>query len=967
MVTRIPQASAPRRRLLVGIIVFLAALALAFTALSGFFIDVLWFREVGYSQVFWSILGTKFTLGLLFGIAFFLLLYANLWIVRRVTPRYQPLTPEQEIIERYRLQFEPYAWWLIPLFAAVIAFFVGLGVTGQWRTFLVWRNSGGVTFGVTEPQFGRDAAFYVFSLPWLEFVQGWLFSALVGVLLISAVAHYLWGGIRPNAPAFAEKVSPQVKAHLSVLLGLIMLSKAWGYYLGQFDLLTSRRGVVAGASYTDVNAHLPALRILVFIALVCAILFLVNIRMRGWALPVIAVGLLVLVSIAAGAAYPSFVQRFSVNPQELQRERPFIERNIEATRAAFRLDAIESRTAPLSGTVSQDDVEANEQTIRNIRLWRPSILIDNYAALQRIRSYYDFHDIDVDRYMIEGETRLVMVSAREIAQSEIPGGGSWQNRHLVYTHGFGAVASQVNTSTSEGQPLFTLRDIPPVGEPLLEDDGRRVYYGEDEDVSFVVVDTAADELDYQGTPEDDQEQVTRNYQGSGGIPIGGLFQRALFAWRYRDVNLLISSLIEGDSRIMIYRDIHERVPKAAPFLQFDADPYAAIVDGRLVWIWDAYTTTNEYPYSEPLALDEVATQPDADVAAFPSLSGEANYIRNSVKVVVDAYNGTIDYYVVDERDPIIQVWRSAFPDLFTPMSEATPDLLAHFRYPENLFQVQAWQFTRYHVTDPTVFYGRQDFWEFPGDPAAAPVDAGEVTAAAVGPMRPYYVLMRLPGEQVETFSLILPFTPVARQNMIAWLAAKSDPGEGYGQMISYEFPSGRNVDGPTQVFARINADSQFAAERTLLGQGGSEIRFGDFLVVPIEESLLYVQPVYVQSDQPNAIPELRRVVVVNGPDIGIGSTLGEALDDALGDAVPTPTPTPPDGDGGGEPPPTGTVDEQVQALLDEAANHFALADAALRDGDLATYQREVELAQAAIDEAQALLGGQAEMSPSPSP
>lgn len=965
MVTRIPQASAPRRRLLVGVIVFLAALALAFTALSGFFIDVLWFREVEYSQVFWSILGTKFALGLVFGIAFFLLLYANLWIVRRITPRYQPLTPEQEIIERYRLQFEPYAWWLIPLFAAVIAFFVGLGVTGQWRTFLVWRNSGGVTFGVTEPQFGRDAAFYVFSLPWFEFVQGWLFSALVGVLLISAVAHYLWGGIRPNAPAFAEKVTPQVKAHLSVLLGLIMLTKAWGYYLGQFDLLTSRRGVVAGASYTDVNAHLPALRILVFIALVCAILFLVNIRMRGWALPVIAVGLLVLVSIAAGAAYPSFVQRFSVNPQELQRERPFIEHNIEATRAAFRLDAIESRTAPLSGTVSQDDVEANEQTIRNIRLWRPSILIDNYAALQRIRAYYDFHDIDVDRYTIEGETRLVMVSAREIAQSEIPGGGSWQNRHLVYTHGFGAVASQVNTSTSEGQPLFTLRDIPPVGEPLLEGDGPRVYYGEGEDVSFVVVDTAADELDYQGTPQDDQEQITQNYQGSGGIPIGGLFQRALFAWRYRDVNLLISSLIEGDSRIMIYRDIHERVAKAAPFLQFDADPYAAIVDGRLVWIWDAYTTTNEYPYSEPLALDEIATQPDADVASFPSLSGEANYIRNSVKVVVDAYDGTISYYVVDESDPIIRVWRSAFPDLFTPMSEATPDLLAHFRYPENLFQVQAWQFTRYHVTDPTVFYGRQDFWDFPGDPAAAPVDAGEVTTAAVGPMRPYYVLMRLPGEQVETFSLILPFTPLARQNMIAWLAAKSDPGEGYGQMISYEFPSGRNVDGPTQVFARINADSQFAAERTLLGQGGSEIRFGDFLVVPIEESLLYVQPVYVQSDQPNAIPELRRVIVVNGPDIGIGSTLGEALEDALGDAVPTPTP--PGGDGGGEPPPTGTADEQVQALLDEAANHFALADAALRDGDLATYQREVELAQAAIEEALSLVGGEAAASPSPSP
>ena len=342
-----------------------------------------------------------------------------------------------------------------------------------------------------------------------------------------------------------------------------------------------------------------------------------------------------------------------------------------------------------------------------------------------------------------------MVSAREIAQNEIPGGGSWQNRHLVYTHGFGAVASQVNTSTSEGQPLFTLRDIPPVGEPLLEGDGPRVYYGENEDVSFVVVDTAADELDYQGTPEDDQEQVTQNYQGQGGIPIGGILQRALFAWRYRDVNLLISSLVEGNSRIMIYRDIHERVPKAAPFLQFDADPYAAIVDGRLVWIWDAYTTTNEYPYSQPAILDEVATQPEEQT--FPSLTGPANYLRNSVKVVVDAYDGTITYYVVEPGDPIIQAWQSAFPDLFTPMSDATPDL----RYPENLFQVQAWLFTAYHVTDPPVFYGRQDFWEFPGDPAAAQVDAEQVTTPSQ-PMRPYYVLMRLPGEQVETFSLPSP-------------------------------------------------------------------------------------------------------------------------------------------------------------------------------------------------------------------
>lgn len=962
MVTRIPTVGTGRRRLLIVVVAVLAALFVTFTALSGFFVDVLWFREVEQSQVFWSILWTKVVLGIVFGLAFFLLLWANLWIVRRVTPRFTPLTPEQEIIERYRMQFEPYAWWVIPLFAAVIAFFVGIGVTTQWRTFLLWRNASGVSFDAAEPLFDRDAAFYVFSLPWLKFVQGWLFSALVGVTFITALAHYLWGGIRPQAPGLGDKVTPQVKAHLSVLLGLMMFTKAWGYYLGQFDLLTSPRGVVAGASYTDVNAQLPALRILVFIAVACAILFLVNIRLRGWALPVIAVGLLALVSISAGAAYPAFVQRFRVAPQEFQREQEYIVHNIEATRRAFGLDQIGSDPRPLGPAVTGEDINANQITIENIRLWRPSILIENYKSLQRIRAYYEFLDVDVDRYTLDGERRVVMLSAREVAQDGIPGGGgTWQNRHLVYTHGFGAVASQVNTSTAEGQPLFTLKDIPPTGQPTVEGNGQRIYYGEAEDVPFVVVDSGAQELDYQGTPADDQQQVSFSYDGEGGIPIGGLFQRALFAWRFRDVNLLISDLVQGDSRIMIYRDIRDRVPKVAPFLQYDGDPYAAIVEGRLVWIWDAYTTTDQYPYSQAVNLEQVTSGPPDGTG--PRLSGPANYIRNSVKVVVDSYDGTVRYYVVDEEDPIVQVWRNAFPDLFTPISEASEDLLAHFRYPENLFQVQAERFTNYHVTDPDVFYGKQDFWSLPADPAES---RGEAQIA----MRPYYVLMKLPGDTEETFALILPFTPVGRQNMVAWMAARSDPGEGYGQTTSYEFPSGLNVDGPTQVFARINQDARFSSERTLLGQTGSTVRFGDFLVVPIEDSLLYVQPVYVQADQPNALPELRRVIVVNGGEIGIGNTLREALGDSLGEAVPpADQQPPPDGE---EPPPTGTVDEQVRALLDEAAQHFQAADAALRAGDLATYQSEIEQAQVAIEQAQALLGGQttgeqAEPSPSPSP
>ena len=963
MVVRVPTATpAPgRRRLIIVVVAVVAAFLVLFTALSGFFVDVLWFREVRLSDVFWTVLRTRVFLGLAFGLTFFVLLFSNLWIVRRITPRFHALTPEQEIIERYRMQFEPYIRWLLPLFALVIAFFVGLGVTSQWQTYLLWRNGSGLMFGNAEPLFDRDPAFYVFSLPWLKFMQGWLFSALVGVTFLTALAHYLWGGIRPQAPGFVDKVTPQVKAHMSVLLGLIMLTKAWGYYLGQFDLLTSTRGVVVGASYTDVNAQLPALRILVVIAIACAILFLVNIRLRGWALPVIAVGLLALVSIIAGAAYPAFVQRFRVAPQEFQREQPYIEDNIEATRRAFQLNEVTTQARPLGDAVTTDEIQGNQATISNIRLWRPDVLRDNFTSLQRFRSYYEFNDVDVDRYEIDGQPRVLMVSAREVSQGGIPeGGATWQNVHLVYTHGFGAVTSQVNTSTSEGQPVFTLQDIPPVGQPAFEGNGQRVYYGEGApgDAAYVVVDTGAQELDYQGTATDDQEQVDFTYDGDGGIPVGGLFQRALFAWRYRDVNLLISDLIQGDSRIMIYRDITERVPKAAPFLRFDGDPYAAIVDGRLVWIWDAYTLTDQYPYSDFIELSEVASPP-TQVGA-PQLSGEANYIRNSIKVVVDGYNGSISYFVTEPEDPIIQAWSGAFPSLFTPIEEAPTELLEHFRYPENLFQVQAAQYTNYHVTDSDVFYGKQDFWALPVDPTVSSETSQFL-------MRPYYQLMRLPGEAEESFALILPFTPQNRQNMVAWMAAKSDPGPDYGELISFQFPAGVNVDGPTQIFSRINQDARFSAERTLLGQGGSSIVFGDFLVIPLEDSLLYVQPVYVESNQPNAIPELRRVVVVNGSRIGLGATLTEALEDSVSGAV---SPPPPDGE---EPPqpPEGSVEEQIQALLDEAAQHFAAADAALREGDLATYQTEIEAAQQATAEAQQLIAGllgvDTTTTPSPSP
>jgi uncharacterized membrane protein (UPF0182 family) len=919
-VARIGTFGRPRRwpAAVVGLVVFVA---LALILLSRFLIDLLWFREVDLSVVFWTSLRSKLLLGLVFGLLFFGLLYLNLLIVRSIVPETRVLTPEQEIVERFRQSIDPYLRWLLPAGAAVLALFVGIGAAAKWQTFLLWRSSSGITFGTPEPLFGRDPAFYVFSLPWLRFVQGWLFSSLVGVSFITGLAHYLWGGIRPQARAWEDKVTAPVRAHLSVLLALIMLAKSWGYYLGRFDLLTSARGAVQGASFTDVKAQLPALTFLWVVALICAVLFLVNIRVRLWSLPVIAVGLLALVSVLLGAAYPTFVQQFRVKPQEQQREQPYIADNIAATRSAFGLEGLDVQARSVENLVTSDEVDANSTTLDNVRLWRPAVLQQNFQGLQRIKQFYDFEDVDVDRYLLNQQRRVLMIAAREVAQSEIPEGSrTWQNTHLVYTHGFGAVATQAAAVTAEGAPEFTLKNVPPEGDPLP--DQPRVYYGEGSDVPFVVVNTGTPELDYVGSPD------PQPYAGQGGITIGGFLQRALFAIRESDVNLMISGQISADSKILINRDIRTRTHLAAPFLRFDADPYLAVVDGRMVWIWDAYTTTDQYPYSQSVDLAE-ATDPDAE----GHLTGTANYIRNSVKVTVDAYDGTVTYYA-DLEEPIIHAWSNAFPGMFQSFDSAPASLREHFRYPENLFQVQAFQFANYHVTDPAVFYQKTDRWQVPDDPTI-PANAGSDTAT--GPLHPYYLLMTLPGEEAEQFVLVLPFVPQGRQNLVGLMAAKSDPAV-YGDLVAYSFPEGRNVLGPDQVFSQINQDPTFSQQRSLLSTGGSQVIFGDFLAIPVGNSFLYVQPVYVRSNQTNAIPELKRVLVVNGGTVGVSDTFEGALSAAVSGVQPS----------GGQQPGQG---QTVAQLLAEALDHFAAADAALKAGDLATYQSELEQAQALVREA----------------
>ena len=938
-------------------------LLLLFTISSGFVVNLLWYREVHLSQVFWGVLKTKLLLGFSFGLLFFIGLFLNLWIVRKITPDTRVLTPDQEAIEQIRQVADPYLRWLIPIGCALLSIIVGLAASKQWQTFLLWRNSSGVSFKSPEPLFQKDPAFYIFTLPWWKFVQGWMFSTLVGITFLSILAHVLWGGIRPQAPRFADKVAPQVRAHLSVLLGLIMVAKAAGYWLGRFDLLGSPRGIVQGASYTDVHAQLPALYVLAIAELISASLFFLNARVKLWSLPVISVVLLVLVSVVVGTAIPAFVQQFSVKPQEFQREQPYIEDNIAGTRAAFGLDTVQVTQQQVQPQVTAKEIKDNAVTLSNIRLWRPSVLQQDFQSLQRIRQYYEFNDVDVDRYLVSGQPRVLMISARELSAAGIPQtGGAWQNQHLAYTHGIGVVAAQVNTATPEGSPLFTLQNIPVEGQPTI--DQPRIYYGEfrgaggnQQSVPFVVTNTGTPEIDFPGaTPAD---ETTFAYDGQGGIPVGNIFQRAMFAWQYKDVNLLISGQIHPDSKILINRDLQTRVQTAAPFLTFDQDPYMAIVDGRLQWIWDAYTTTAQYPYSQSVKL--------SDATGGAISSGSVNYIRNSVKVVVDAYDGTMHYYVADPTDPIIQVWSRAFPDMFTPFSDASADLQAHFRYPESLFQIQTTQFARYHVTDPTTFFRGTDAWQIPSDPTycADPAHAADGACDPTRPsgeapkMAPYYQLLKLPGQDSEQFQLVTPFTPAGRPNMVAWMAADSDPG-GYGKLTTFQFPSDQTVNGPSTVFAQINADPTFSAERSLLSQGGSKVQFGDFLVIPLGDSLLYVQPVYVSSDQTNSVPLLKRVIVVNGNTVSVGNTLQDLLVRA-GAGMPQ--------EPGGGGPSTGTPQARIATLLAQAVEHFQAAQDALKTGDLGTYQTELasaqDLVQQANDLAQKLDTSSASSSPSP--
>jgi uncharacterized membrane protein (UPF0182 family) len=958
VINREPVTFRPRsrlRRVLIVLGLALVVFLLAMRWLATLWTDYLWYDSLDRTSVWSTLVFTRVWMVLAAALFAFIVFWVNLYIVDWLSPRtgVAPGSPDEELLERFQDWIAPRAGRVRLLVAAFFGFMIGLGAAAWWQDWLLFRHGG--EFGIADPIFNNDVGLYVFDLPFYRDVFSWTFQLLLVLTLVVVAAHYLNGGINVQGPG--ERTSGGVKAHISILLALLALLKAVGYQLDKWELLYSTRGKVVGASFTDVNAQIPALNLLIIISVVAAIILLVNLRFRGWILPLVAVGLWLVTSIAVAGIYPTLVQRFRVEPNEVTLEAPYVENNIGFTREAFQLDQVEVQPFAASTTLVADDIAANEPTLNNVRLWDPGVLGVTYREVQNIRTFYNIFDVDVDRYNVDGELTQVMVSGRELDEADLPPPGGWVNEHLVYTHGYGQVVSTANDVTTEGQPDFLLSDIEDVytveGTPDLTVEEPRLYFSDSATSRFLIVGTKEREVDRPDLSGG--AQVSYNtYSGEGGVELGNIFHRAAWALRFGDLNTLISRQLTSDSRILLERDVRQRVLRLVPFLATDADPYLIIADGRLQWVVDLYTVTDQYPYSQLADTSRLnATQ---------GLPNSFNYIRNSVKAVVDAYDGTTALYIIDEEDPMIQAFRRIFPDVFQDRSQIPQSVIQHLRYPEDLFRVQTDMYRLYHVTNPQNFFSNVDPWQIARDPSTSPRPAlrdPRLDADSSRPMLPYYLLMKLPGEERLSFLLMQPFTPQARPNMVAFMVAKSGPTlEEYGRVIEYQLPANSQIDGPGQVGDFINQDPEISAQFTLLGQGGSTVIQGNMLVTPIEESLLYIQPIYISATEGGVsgnagIPELKRVVVSFNNQIEIADTLDEALFNLFGAGISGEIPPPSDGGEG----PVVDVPERITELLVEADAAFAAAEAALRDGDLATYEQKIEEAEAAVEEATSLIEG----------
>ncbi|MBS4022002.1 MAG: UPF0182 family protein [Dethiobacter sp.] len=866
---------------------------------SRLYLDWVWFNQLGFAGVFTTILGSFWAVRLAAWLFFAVFLYVNLYLTQRAVLDMPNLvlrqvlmnSPGGNMLTKRRLNR------VFLLASLLIPVILTSHLGAEWMRIRFFFAGGEA--GLVDPIFNRDVGFYIFRLPFFDLLYQYLMAVLVvSIMLCGAIYLFI---NPPQQLGLRGIFARRGQVHLSLLLALTFLTRAFGYHLQALGLVFSPRGAAFGAGYADVAAQLPAYRVLAVLAILAAAALLVNARLRSPRLIAGSVVLLVAASVLLGGVWPGFVQKFQVEPNEFAREEEFLRHNIQFTRIAYGLNDIQRREFPLTGALGYGELLANEGTINNIRLWDWRPLRDTFGQLQGLRPYYRFFDVDTDRYMIDGQYRQIMLSAREMNVDALPA-RSWINERLIYTHGYGVVASPVNEVSGQGQPNLLLRDFPVAGPADIRVDVPQIYYGELTN-NYIFTGALTDEFDY---PQGEQNAFTR-YDGEGGIPLGGILRQLLFSLRFSDYRLLISSELQAGSRVHFYRNIRERTQKVAPFLQYDGDPYLVINNGRLFWLIDAYTTTDRFPYSEPYQ--------------------RINYIRNSVKVVVDAYDGTVKYYISDPDDILIQAYDRIFPGLFTPIAQMPEGLRKHIRYPEQMFKIQSRVYATYQMQNTQVFYNREDRWDWPK----------EIYQGSAQTMEPYYTIIRLPDGTAPEFVLMLPYTPYNRDNMVAWLAGRSD-GDNYGELIVYQFPKGELLYGPAQIEARIDQDPRISEQLSLWNQRGSSVIRGNLLVLPIRGSVLYVEPLYLRSDQ-SQFPELARVIVAYGERVVMERTLDEALAAVFGLTFGQVPGTP-------EPPVTGEpvipgepVEGELHELIRRASQAFILSEEAVRRGDWAEYGR----------------------------
>lgn len=936
--------------LLVGVL-FIGFLSLR--SLAVLWTDQMWFAQAGYGSVFSTLFVTKVGLAIAFGALFFAIMWGNLFLTDRFGARNLTFEPEDEVVRRFQNVVRPYAGRVYALIALVTGLVAGLNATGQWRTYLLFVHR--QTFHVTDPMFHKDLGFYIFTLPFLSFIVTWSLVSLFVILIITTVFHYLNGGIR--ATRTTPRVDPRVKAHLSAIGAAIALLKAAGYVVAKWELVNSNNGYVQGAGYTDVHARMPAMTILFFLSLAAAAILLLNVRSRGWSLPAVAVGLWAFVALVIGVLYPTLLQTLKVSPAQGSLESPYIQRNIIATRAAYGIDNVKYHTFAGATAVTPAQVKADAPTLANIRLWDPSknIALATVTRRQSIRSYYSFTTLSVDRYNINGQVTPVLIGARQLNTANLPS-PSWVNTHLQYTHGEGAAAIQANTvDSTTGNPNFVVSNVPPTstnGMPALTQPN--IYFGIN-DPGWVVANTKQLELDYQvnSGPQAGQP-VESHYHGKGGVAVGGLLSRAALALRLGDFNFLISNQITSQSRVLFVRDVAQMAQKVAPFLTFDSQPYAVIANGSVQYVLDAYTTSSQYPYSQ--STNNLGVNQG-------NIPYNTNYIRNSVKVVVNAYSGKMSFYVADPHDPIIKAYEAAFPKMFLPMSKMPASIRTHLHYPSDLFSVQAGTLGRYHITSATAFYTASDRWQIsPTTGAGAPSSAlsskavtnaaGTIVSSTLAPMSPLLQVGSLPQANHQQLLESIAFVPSgnssAVQGLTAFMIATSDPND-YGQLNLYETPRGTSVLGPVQADSAIQQTSEVSSNITLLDQHGSNVLLGNILMVPLDQSVLYIRPLYVSSSS-NPLPQLRYVIAVFNQDVAIAPTISSALSQVLGASISGSNGPPPPNSGG-----TGSSGHDAAYYLKQAATFYRSAQAALTAGDLGTYQadvnamnRQLQLAQTAL-------------------